>query len=46
MNARPDKNLFNCDYFLTTDNGILKKARLIQNIKIIDPIGFIKEIAI
>ncbi|MDD5461290.1 MAG: PIN domain protein [Methylococcales bacterium] len=31
------------DYFLTTDDGIIKKASLIQEIKITDPIGFIKE---
>ena len=31
------------DYFLTTDNGILKKAMLVDDIKITDPIGFIKE---
>lgn len=31
------------DYFLTTDDGILKKATLIEGIKITDPIGFIKE---
>ena len=33
------------DYFLTTDDGILKKAGLIAGIKITDPIGFIKEVA-
>jgi len=32
------------DYFLTTDDGILKKATLIQRIKVTDPIGFIKEV--
>jgi hypothetical protein len=32
------------DYFLTTDDGIINKANLIQEIKITDPIGFIKEI--
>ena len=31
------------DYFLTTDDGILKKATLIEGIKITDPIGFVKE---
>jgi len=31
------------DYFLTTDDGIIKKSTMIKNIKIIDPIGFIKE---
>lgn len=32
------------DYFLTTDDWILQKASLITNIRIIDPIGFIKEV--
>ena len=32
------------DYFLTTDDGILKKATLIQGIRVTDPIGFIKEV--
>jgi predicted nucleic acid-binding protein len=32
-----------CEYFLTTDDQILKRGQLINNIKIIDPIGFIKE---
>ena len=32
-----------CEYFLTTDDQILKRARLLNNIKINDPIGFIKE---
>ena len=36
----------NSDYFLTTDDGIIKKAVQIQNIQIIDPIGFIKEVSI
>lgn len=31
------------DYFLTTDDGILRKAMLVDEIKITDPIGFIKE---
>jgi predicted nucleic acid-binding protein len=34
------------DYFLTTDDGVIKKAKEFQNIKIIDPIGFIKEVTI
>ena len=34
------------EYFLTTDDGVLKKAMLIQDIKITDPIGFIKEVAL
>jgi hypothetical protein len=33
-----------CDYFLTTDDTILKKARSVEKIHIDDPIGFIKEI--
>jgi len=32
------------DYFLTTDDGVLKKAILIQDIQITGPIGFIKEV--
>jgi predicted nucleic acid-binding protein len=34
----------NADYFLTTDNGILKKAEMIKNIQIKDPIDFIREV--
>ena len=33
------------DYYLTTDDGILKKASLIHKLNIIDPIGFIKEVS-
>jgi predicted nucleic acid-binding protein len=33
----------NCDYFLTVDKGILKKATDISAIKIINPIDFIIE---
>jgi len=36
----------NADYFLTTDDGVINKATYIQNIKILDPIGFIKEVPI
>ena len=36
----------NTDYFLTTDDGVIKKAIHIQNIQIVDPIGFIKEVKI
>jgi len=36
----------NADYFLTTDDWILKRASLITNIKIRDPIEFIKEVFI
>jgi predicted nucleic acid-binding protein len=31
------------DFFLTTDDGILKKAALVHSIQIYDLIGFIKE---
>jgi len=34
------------DYFLTTDDGILKKTMLADEIKITDPIGFIKEVLV
>lgn len=34
------------DYFLTTDDEVIKKAIHIQNIQIVDPIGFIKEVII
>ncbi len=33
------------DYFLTTDDGVIKKAKYIKNIQIVDPIGFIKEVS-
>ncbi len=33
-----------CDYFLTTDDKVLKKNNLIEEISIIDPFGFVKEI--
>ncbi|NOQ93076.1 MAG: PIN domain protein [Methylophaga sp.] len=36
----------NADYFLTTDDGVIKKAKHIKNIQILDPIGFIKEVSI
>ncbi len=32
------------EYFITTDDGILKKSMMVKNIRIIDPIGFIKEV--
>ncbi len=32
----------NCDYFLTTDDKILNKSNLIEEIKISDPIEFIR----
>ena len=31
------------DYFLTTDDGILTKTSLVEQIQVSDPIGFIKE---
>jgi predicted nucleic acid-binding protein len=34
------------DYFLTTDDGIINKALHIQDIQIVDPIGFIKKVNI
>lgn len=34
------------DYFLTTDDGILKKAMFIKDIQVTDPIGFIKEVSL
>ena len=34
------------DCFLTTDDGVIKKAKHIKNIQIVDPIGFIKEVSI
>ncbi len=36
----------NTEYFLTTDDGVIKKAKHIKNIQIVDPIGFIKEVSI
>lgn len=33
------------DYFLTTDKGILKKAELIKEIQVKDPIDFIREVS-
>ena len=36
--------LSKCEYFLTTDNEILRRAKQIDDINIDDPIGFIKEV--
>ncbi len=36
----------NADYFLTTDDGILKRANFVNEIRITDPIDFIKEVLI
>ncbi len=33
-----------CDYFITTDKGILKKKNSIENIKVVNPLNFIEEI--
>lgn len=35
----------NADFFLTTDDGVLKKTSIVKDIKITDPIGFIKEVS-
>ena len=32
------------EYFITTDDGILKKSKLVKNVRIVDPIDFIKEV--
>lgn len=34
------------EYFLTTDDRVLKKGTLIQGVRIADPIGFIKEVQV
>lgn len=36
--------LSKCEYFLTTDDGILNCGKMIDNIKIDNPIGFPKEV--
>ena len=36
--------LSKCEYFLTTDDKILRRAKQINDINIDDPIGFIKEV--
>jgi predicted nucleic acid-binding protein len=33
----------NCDFFITTDRGIIKKSNLISEIRIINPIDFVRE---
>lgn len=33
-----------CDYYLTTDDKVLKKSNMITATKITDPVGFIKEV--
>lgn len=34
----------NCNYFITTDDAILNKNSMIDNLTIIDPFGFVKEV--
>ncbi len=34
------------DYFLTTDDGILRKAIKVKGVKVTDPFGFIKEVLV
>ena len=34
----------NAKYFITTDDGILKRCGNFQKLRIVDPIGFIKEV--
>lgn len=34
------------DYFLTTDDKVLKRSNTISKVKIIDPFGFIKEVSL
>ena len=33
----------NCNYFLTTDDQLIKKASIINEIKVSDPTNFIRE---
>jgi predicted nucleic acid-binding protein len=35
----------NAGFFLTTDDAVLNKAKLVHDIQITDPIGFIKEVS-
>ena len=35
-----------CEYFITTDKGIIKKSRNISDIKIINPVEFIEEMEV
>jgi len=43
---RMEADSFSSEVTLTTDDGIIKKAKHIKNIQIVDPIGFIKEVSI
>ena len=36
----------NADYFITTDNGILRQRKNIKEIKIVNPINFVQEVVI
>lgn len=36
--------LTHCNYFLTTDKGILKKAKLISGLEILGPIEFVNKL--
>jgi predicted nucleic acid-binding protein len=36
--------IFKCEYFLTTDDKILKLSSVVNEINVNDPIGFIKEV--
>ena len=33
-------------YFLTTDDKVLKKSDIIEEINIVDPFGFMKEVSL
>ena len=33
-----------CEYFLTTDDAVLKKGRDIRDVKIVDPPTFVREV--
>jgi len=33
-----------CDYFLTTDDSVIKKSANIKEIRVINPVGFLMEI--
>ena len=36
--------ILKCDFFITTDDKILNLSKTLEEIKITDPIGFIKEV--
>lgn len=33
-----------CEYFLTTDDGIIRKANLLNEISVVDPPTFLREV--